>query len=232
MHSPLIVALDFSDKAKALALVDHLSPEECALKVGSEMFVRLGPSFVKELIAQKFRIFLDLKFHDIPNTVANACRSAADMGVWMMNVHASGGLKMMNAAREALLSYGNDRPLLIAVTILTSIGEEDFKEVYREDTLKEKVLHFARLTRDAGLDGVVCSAFEVPEIKALCGSDFLAVTPGIRPLEGNKDDQVRVVTPEKACELGSDYIVMGRAISLHSNPEAMVKNILTAFVGK
>lgn len=213
MSSTLIVALDFNTQEQALALVEQLDPTWCALKIGSEMFTHFGSDFVRDLVRRGYRIFLDLKFHDIPNTVARACRAAADCGVWMVNVHASGGSKMMQAASNAVREYGNKRPLLIAVTVLTSMSAGELPEIGLAGTLDEQVERLAKLARDSGLDGVVCSAHEVPAIKALCGDAFLTVTPGIRLKGDALDDQSRVVTPEEAVALGSDYLVVGRSIT-------------------
>lgn len=223
----LIVALDFASEDLAFALIEKLDPQQCALKVGSEMYTLLGPKFVKSLIAKHFKVFLDLKFHDIPNTVAHAVKAAANLGVWMLNVHASGGESMMYAAREALESNGKDRPYLIAVTMLTSLSQTDFYALGISSTLEEHILRLAQLTFNSGLDGVVCSALEVPLIKEKCGNNFLTVTPGIR-LESNlKDDQNRIVTPRMALELGSDFLVVGRPITRALNPMAVVNEILT-----
>ena len=210
-----IVALDVDNQSKALALVEDWHPDWCVLKIGLEAFTRFGPAFVQDLVARGFRIFLDLKFHDIPNTVAAACRAAADLGVWMLNVHASGGLLMMQAAREALAEYPDKKPYLIAVTILTS-----------QDASDTEVIGLAKKAKQAGLDGVVCSALEVPYVKAACGDNFLAITPGIRLAGDNMHDQKRVVTPEKARTLGSDYAVIGRSIMQAANPTEQLKALL------
>ncbi|MCH9690176.1 MAG: orotidine-5'-phosphate decarboxylase [Gammaproteobacteria bacterium] len=211
----LIVALDIDNKAKALALVDTWDPSWCILKVGLEAFTRFGPSFVRDLVARGFRIFLDLKFHDIPNTVAASCRAAADLGVWMLNVHAAGGLAMMQAARDALAVYGDKKPYLIAVTVLTS-----------QEASSAQVIALAERVKKAGLDGVVCSALEVPQLKKNCGHDFLTVTPGIRLAGDSMDDQKRVVTPEKARALGSDYAVIGRSITRAADATATLKALV------
>ena len=211
----LIVALDIDDQAKALALVDTWDPSWCILKVGLEAFTRFGPSFVRDLITRGFRVFLDLKFHDIPNTVAASCRAAADLGVWMLNVHAAGGLDMMQAARDALTVYGDKKPYLIAVTVLTS-----------QEASNTQIIALAECSKKAGLDGVVCSAREVPPLKAVCGHDFLTITPGIRLAGDSMHDQKRVVTPEKARALGSDYAVIGRSITRAANPTATLKALI------
>ncbi len=228
MISPtkLIVALDFDNQASAMKLVDQLDPNQCAIKVGSEMFTLLGMDFVKALIARKFKIFLDLKFHDIPNTVASACSVAAEVGVWMLTLHATGGSQMMQAARQAVEPYGTDRPLLVAVTVLTSLPEKDLPEIGVHIPLQEHVVRLARLAQTAGLDGVVSSALEVPMIKAVCGSEFLTVTPGIRRLSDTQNDQVRMVTPEMAFKAGSDFLVVGRPITRAENPTQAMKDFL------
>ncbi|AMQ27713.1 TPA: orotidine-5'-phosphate decarboxylase [Legionella pneumophila] len=226
MTPKLIVALDFDNQDNALQLVDKLDPNHCALKVGSELFTLLGPQFVKELVRREFKVFLDLKFHDIPNTVAKACHSAAELGVWMMNVHAIGGLKMLQAARESLKTYGKDKPLLIAVTVLTSFEEAELASVGISNTLPEQATHLAMLAREAGLDGVVSSAHEVKIIKQKCGENFITVTPGIRLPNNLKDDQSRVMTPQQAIREGSDFLVIGRPITQASNPHEVVSALL------
>ncbi|HAT2068548.1 TPA: orotidine-5'-phosphate decarboxylase [Legionella pneumophila] len=226
MTPKLIVALDFDNQDNALQLVEKLDPNHCALKVGSELFTLLGPQFVKELVRREFKVFLDLKFHDIPNTVAKACHSAAELGVWMINVHAIGGLKMLQAARESLKTYGKDRPLLIAVTVLTSFEEGELASVGINNTLPEQATHLAMLAREAGLDGVVSSAHEVKIIKQKCGENFITVTPGIRLPNNLKDDQSRVMTPQQAIREGSDFLVIGRPITQASNPHEVVSALL------
>ncbi|HAT1900845.1 TPA: orotidine-5'-phosphate decarboxylase [Legionella pneumophila] len=226
MTPKLIVALDFDNQDNALQLVDKLDPNHCALKVGSELFTLLGPQFVKKLVRREFKVFLDLKFHDIPNTVAKACHSAAELGVWMMNVHAIGGLKMLQAARESLKTYGKDKPLLIAVTVLTSFEEAELASVGISNTLPEQATHLAMLAREAGLDGVVSSAHEVKIIKQKCGENFITVTPGIRLPNNLKDDQSRVMTPQQAIREGSDFLVIGRPITQASNPHEVVSALL------
>ncbi len=226
MSSKLIVALDFSNKNDALDLIDKLDPGLCALKIGSEMFTLWGPVFVTQLINKGFKIFLDLKFHDIPNTVARACKASADLGVWMLNVHASGGLEMMDAAVKALEPYKKDKPILIAVTVLTSFKEENLLNIGINKSLTVQVEDLAQLAKKAGLDGVVCSALEVKKIKHLCGNNFLTVTPGIR-LPGNAlNDQSRIMTPKQASEEGSDYLVIGRPITNAINPHETINEIL------
>ncbi len=227
MSSRLIVALDFPDQETALGFVANagLSPEVCKLKVGFELFVASGPALVRKLVAQGYAVFLDLKFHDIPNTVAGACRSAAELGVWMINVHAGGGDKMMVAAREALQGYVNP-PKLIAVTVLTSMDQTQLQKTgVSVAEPQEQVGHLAALTAQAGLDGVVCSAQEAILLKQQFGDDFLLVTPGIRPQGSAQGDQSRVMTPEQAAAAGIDYIVVGRPITQAENPLAVIEQI-------
>lgn len=226
MYSPLIVALDFDNQQVAMQLIEKLDPNLCALKVGSEMFTRFGPNFVWELVDKQFRVFLDLKFHDIPNTVAQACKAAADLGVWMLNVHASGGFAMMQAARQALSSYGETRPLLIAVTVLTSMSQTDLIQMGIVGDLHVRVSQLAQLAQDVGLDGVVCSAQEVGRIKSICGPQFLTVTPGIRLATDQVDDQVRVCTPDEALKAGSDFLVVGRPITKAPDPAKALQDFL------
>ena len=223
----LIVALDFDDQYQALTLVEQLDPTQCALKIGSEMFTLFGANWVKTLIARKFKIFLDLKFHDIPNTVKRACAASADLGVWMLNVHALGGQAMMQAAREALEPFGANKPLLIAVTVLTSMNERSLSSIGVSATsLEQQVGRLAKLAYDSGLDGVVSSALEVPLVKSICGTEFLTVTPGIR-LPGEKQhDQSRIITPKDALKAGSDYLVIGRPITQAGSPATVVSEIL------
>ena len=226
MTIKLIVALDFDNQPAAMTLVDRLDPTLCALKVGNEMFTLLGPDFVRSLVARQFKVFLDLKFHDIPNTVARACNASADLGVWMLNVHASGGLAMMKAAREALVTYGPLRPLLIAVTVLTSMSADELLLSGLNQSLENRVSDLARLALAAELDGVVSSALEVPSIKAACGQKFLTITPGIRLRNDSQDDQSRVITPEQAIKAGSDYLVVGRPITRANQPARVVDELL------
>ena len=222
--SPVIVALDFPNEAKALSLVDQLDTSLCRLKVGKELFTRLGPAFVEKLVGRGFDVFLDLKFHDIPNTVAAACDAAADLGVWMMNLHASGGRKMMQTARERLEGKSH-RPKLIAVTILTSLGEEDIHEIGFSGTTGENVLRLATLAESAGLDGVVCSPLEAAAIREQAGQDFLLVTPGVRPASASLDDQKRVMTPAEAMAAGSSCLVIGRPVTAAPDPLQALKDI-------
>jgi orotidine-5'-phosphate decarboxylase len=225
IDAKVVVALDFDNKDEALSFVDKIQPSDCRLKVGKEMFTHFGPEFVKELVNRGFDVFLDLKFHDIPNTVAKAVAAAADLGVWMVNVHASGGIKMMQKAKEALLPFGDKAPLLIAVTVLTSMSEEDLADIGITRTPAEQVQHLATLTKNAGLDGVVCSAMEAESLKQLLGQDFKLITPGIRPAGSNADDQKRIMTPEQALKVGVDYLVIGRPVTKAENPHAVLQTI-------
>lgn len=227
----IIVALDFPSDQPALALVDQLDPAKCRLKVGKELFTRSGPALVRDLQNRGFDVFLDLKFHDIPNTTSAAVAAAADLGVWMVNVHASGGEKMMTACRDRLESFGKDRPLLIAVTVLTSMGPEDLAGIGITDSPEAQVSRLATLTRSCGLDGVVCSAQEAPALKAEQGKDFKLVTPGIRPLSADKGDQQRIMTPTDALKAGSDYLVIGRPITQAADPLAALEAIHSEVVG-
>lgn len=226
-QSPFIIALDFDNLSDAMALVDTLNPMDCALKVGSELFTLFGPTLVRSLVARQFRVFLDLKFHDIPHTVARACQAAADLGVWMLNVHAGGGLKMMQAAVGALQSWGSERPLLIGVTVLTSMNAQTLVTLGVERSLHAQVDALAVSAKQAGLDGVVSSAFEVPFIKQHCGSSFLSVTPGIRLAGDSKGDQTRVMTPLEALKAGSDYLVIGRSLTQARNPGKVLDTLLS-----
>lgn len=231
-QTPVVVALDFEQQNQALNLVSQLDPALCRLKVGKEMFTHFGPQFVQQLQQRNFDVFLDLKFHDIPNTVAKAVKAAADLGVWMVNVHASGGSKMMSAARESLVSYGTDKPHLIAVTVLTSMEQADLTELGITLTPAQQVMKLALLTQQAGLDGVVCSAQEATLLKQQCGKNFMLVTPGIRPASSSQDDQKRVMTPAEAVAAGVDYMVIGRPITKAAQPldalHAIVREISNA----
>lgn len=213
----IIVALDYADSASALRLVQGLNPRLCRLKVGKELFTAAGPQLVEMLASKGFGVFLDLKFHDIPNTVAKACEAASRLGVWMLNVHASGGVAMMEAAREGVARSGN-HPLLIAVTVLTSMDQPTLEQIGIHANLQDQVLNLAKLTQQAGLDGVVCSAQEASALRSALGKEFCLVTPGIRPANASADDQSRIVTPVEALRLGASYLVIGRPITQASNP--------------
>lgn len=221
----VVVALDYANETEALRFVDRISPQSCRLKVGKEMFTLFGPAFVRTLQQRGFDIFLDLKFHDIPNTVAKAVSAAAEMGVWMVNVHASGGPRMMTAARDALQVYGAQRPLLIAVTVLTSMEQDELTAIGVQRPLEEQVLQLATLTQQCGLDGVVCSAREAAVLKQTLGAAFQLVTPGIRPANAELGDQRRVLTPVDAVRQGSDYLVIGRPITQAADPAAVLAEI-------
>lgn len=226
-HTPIVVALDYENQADALNLVSQLDPSLCRLKVGKEMFTYFGPQFVTALQQRNFEVFLDLKFHDIPNTIAKAVQAAADLGVWMVNVHASGGSRMMVAAKEALVRFGAARPKLIAVTVLTSMEQADLAELGISLTPADQVMKLATLTAAAGLDGVVCSAQEAELLKQRFGPAFQLVTPGIRPANSAADDQRRVMTPQAAKLAGVDYMVIGRPITKAADPLAALQAIVT-----
>lgn len=220
MHDPrIIVALDFPEAPSALALARQLDPLHCRVKVGKELFVAAGPDLIEDLHSLGHSVFLDLKFHDIPNTVAAACKAAARLGVWMVNVHASGGLAMMRAAREALMGLETP-PHLIAVTVLTSMEREDLRDIGLDCEPQDQVLRLARLTQQAGLDGVVCSAREATLLRETLGEGFLKVTPGIRPAGSVAGDQKRVLTPTQALAAGAHYLVIGRPITQAADPLA------------
>ncbi|WP_158968735.1 orotidine-5'-phosphate decarboxylase [Paraglaciecola sp. L3A3] len=227
MQDPkVVVALDFDNQQKANSFIDRLNPELCRLKIGKEMFTHFGPSFVKGLVDQNYDVFLDLKFHDIPNTVAKACQAAADLGVWMVNVHASGGPKMMEQAKLALDSNGlTTSPLLIAVTVLTSLDQQQLSAIGINSTPEQHVLRLAKLTKQSGLDGVVCSAQEAELLKQTLGKEFLLVTPGIRPVGTDVGDQKRIMTPQQAMAVGVDYMVIGRPITQAADPLAALIDI-------
>lgn len=220
----VIVAMDLPDADRAMALVERLSPALCRLKVGKELFTGAGPGLVRRMVDAGFDVFLDLKYHDIPNTVAAACRQASELGVWMINVHASGGRRMMEVAREAV-GTGEDRPYLVGVTVLTSMSGEDLAAVGVAGEPRQQVLRLAALSRDSGLDGVVCSAREVADLRAALGDAFLLVTPGIRPSGSARDDQRRVMTPREAIEAGSDYLVVGRPVVQAQDPVGVLEDI-------
>ncbi len=222
-ESPVIVALDRADAASALALARALDPRHCRVKVGKELFTAAGPQVVEALQTLGFQVFLDLKFHDIPNTVAAALRTAATLGVWMVNVHAGGGRRMLEAARDALPQGG---PLLIAVTVLTSLTAPELHELGISDSVDTQVDRLAALAADCGLDGVVCSAAEAPRLKAAHGQAFALVTPGIRPLGSAPDDQRRVLSPSQALAAGSTYLVIGRPVNAAPDPAGALRDIL------
>lgn len=225
MNDPrVIVALDFPAADQALAFAARVKPHQCRLKVGKELFTAAGPALIEKLTQQNYEIFLDLKFHDIPNTVAGACRAAAQWGVWMLNVHALGGRAMLEAARDAVAGAAR-RPRLIAVTLLTSMGAMDLQDVGLGGEPAAVALRLARLAQASGLDGVVCSAQEAALLKRECGTDFCLVTPGIRPAGGTRDDQQRVMTPAGAIAAGADYLVIGRPVTQAADPVAVLESI-------
>lgn len=226
--SPIVVALDYDNRDKALAFVDRIDPQDCRLKVGKEMFTLFGPQLVRDLHSRGFDVFLDLKFHDIPNTTAKAVAAAAELGVWMVNVHASGGARMMQAARDALTPFGKDAPLLIAVTVLTSMEASDLADIGITLTPAEQAERLARLTQQCGLDGVVCSAQEAVRFKSELGREFQLVTPGIRPEGSAAGDQRRIMTPQQAQQAGVDYMVIGRPITQSADPSQTLRDILSS----
>lgn len=231
MSNPkIIVALDYPDAESALELVALLDPALCRLKVGKELFTVAGPQLVEQLMRHGFEVFLDLKFHDIPNTTAQACKAAASLGVWMVNVHALGGRRMMEAAREALVSF-NKPPKLIAVTVLTSMAQADLAELGISSSPAEQVLRLAALAQASGLDGVVCSAQEAGLLRRQCGDQFCLVTPGIRPADATADDQSRIMTPRAALENGSSYLVIGRPITKAVDPLLALRQIVNEIGG-
>jgi len=222
----IVVAMDFDNADSCIAMAKRLSPEYCRLKVGKELFTACGPKIIEQLMSLGFSIFLDLKFHDIPNTTSKAVKAAADLGIWMVNVHASGGERMMYAARNILEQRSGHKPLLIAVTVLTSMEVSDLKSVGIECAPEEQVLKLARLTHSCGLDGVVCSAQEAQLMRANFGEDFCLVTPGIRLDSSPVDDQRRTLTPPAAIAAGSSYLVIGRPITQAADPIATCRSIL------
>ena len=225
----IFVALDFPDAAGARAMLDRLDPARCGVQVGKELFTAAGPDFVRDCVARGFRVFLDLKYHDIPNTVAGACAAAARLGVFMLNVHASGGEAMLRAARDgadrAARESGRRAPLAIAVTVLTSLDDGDLPAIGVAGTAQAQVLRLAKLAQACGFDGVVCSAREAPLLRAACGADFVLVTPGIRLAEAAADDQSRVTTPAAALQAGADYLVIGRPVTQAKDPRATLDAI-------
>lgn len=224
MTLPVIVALDYPSAEAALEFTRRLTPALCRVKVGKELFTRAGPALVDDLHRLGFEVFLDLKFHDIPNTVAGAVRAAAELGVWMVNVHAGGGRRMMAAAAEALVAF--DRPpILLGVTVLTSLSDQDLQELGYSETAPQRVSRLAGLAAASGLDGVVCSALEAQALRKQCGETFCLVTPGIRLAGDDAGDQRRVVTPQEALALGADYLVIGRSITAASDPLAALQRV-------
>jgi orotidine-5'-phosphate decarboxylase len=224
----IIVAMDVDSSEACLKLASMLDPDQCRLKIGKALFNAAGPALLEKLMKLNFTIFLDLKYHDIPNTVANAVGIAAELGVWMVNVHVSGGLRMLTAAKEMLLKRSGNCPLLIGVTVLTSLDQDDLHSVGVECPLGEQVMRLAVLAQHAGLDGVVCSAIEVKPLREQFGQDFCLVTPGIRPLESTADDQQRIASPLEAIKSGSDYLVIGRPIISAGDPAKVLTSIVNS----
>ena len=229
-NNRIIVALDFDNRADAMTLLDKLSPQSCRVKVGKELFTRFGPELVREVQQRGFEVFLDLKFHDIPNTVAKAVAAAAELGVWMLTLHASGGEAMMRAAREALAD-SEHKPLLVAVTVLTSMAEEDLMAQGIARATEEQVQRLAAIAQESGMDGAVCSASEAASLRKLLSENFLLVTPGIRPAGDAADDQKRIVTPGDAVHAGSNYLVIGRPITRARHPDVKLQTILEEISG-
>lgn len=223
MDKNIIVALDFDSGSRALKFIDQLDPNLCRVKVGKELFAASGPQLIRDIVAREFDVFLDLKFHDIPNTVAKAVSVVADLDIWMLNVHASGGMAMLKAARQSLESFGDDKPLLVGVTVLTSLGGCDLEQIGVSRSPEEQVIKLASLAQDAGLDGVVCSAVETKILRARLSNGFILVTPGIRRPEDSNDDQKRVVGPTEAVKNGSNYIVVGRPITQSAYPNKILR---------
>lgn len=225
--SPIVVALDYPTPKQAIEMAQQLDPTKCRVKVGKELFTASGPAILEQLHKLNFDVFLDLKFHDIPNTCAGAVAAAAELGVWMVNVHASGGERMMNAAAEAIANK-NNKPLLIAVTVLTSMEQSDLAGIGLDISPQQQVERLAKLSKQSGMDGVVSSAQEIELIKDICGKDFLTITPGIRPAGSASGDQRRIMTPEEAVNIGGDYLVIGRPITQSSNPKDACLDIINS----
>ena len=224
-RTPVIVALDFANEKDTLGFVRNLDPSLCQIKIGKELFTATGRSLAESLIHQGFKLFLDLKYHDIPHTVAQACKVAADMGVWMVDMHASGGRRMMEAAAEAVVNH-RQRPLLIGVTILTSMEQADLNELGLTAPIADWASRWAALAQQSGLDGVVCSPHEAATLRRQRGSEFVLVTPGIRSNPGgNQDDQRRIMTPAEALAAGSTYLVMGRPVTQAADPVAVLREV-------
>lgn len=224
IQSPIVVALDYAVPSQAMAMVEQLDPMRCRVKIGKELFTRGGPQLVEKVVAKGYDVFLDLKYHDIPNTVAGACSAAASLGVWMVNVHALGGRRMMEAAREAI-DKASHKPLLISVTILTSMGEDDLREIGLPGSPVDNVERLAKLSQLSGMDGVVCSPQEVTLLRDVMPKSFSLVTPGIRPAWSVKGDQTRITTPAEAIRSGASYLVIGRPITADPQPLAALKRI-------
>lgn len=226
--SPIIVALDYASQHAAMTFADSIDPRDCHVKVGKALFTLAGPGIVRDLQQRGFKVFLDLKFHDIPETTARAVAAAAEIGVWMVNVHASGGARMMKAAENALRPYGSEAPLLIAVTVLTSMQDQDLRETGVAARVEDQVKLLATMASDCGLDGIVCSAEEASVVKQSCGQAFCLVTPGIRLQSSPEDDQRRVMTPHRALAAGADWLVIGRPVTQSAHPARVLREILTS----
>ena len=225
--SPIVVALDYPTPAQAIEMAKQLDPSKCRVKVGKELFTASGPAILEQLHKLNFDVFLDLKFHDIPNTCAGAVAAAAELGVWMVNVHASGGERMMNAAAEAIANK-NNKPILIAVTVLTSMEQSDLAGIGLDISPRQQVERLAKLSKQSGMDGVVSSAQEIELIKDMCGKDFLTITPGIRPVGSAAGDQRRIMTPKQAVNVGGDFLVIGRPITQSVNPKEACLDIINS----
>lgn len=225
--SPVIVALDNMNQYETLTLVDKIDPNQCRLKVGKELFTKYGTTLIEQLHERQFDVFLDLKFHDIPNTTAQAVLASADLGVWMVNVHASCGKVAMQTVKQRLIAE-NYSTLVIGVTVLTSMSEQDLADIGIHDSVENQVKRLALLTQQSGLDGVVCSAQEAKMLKQLCGKDFLLVTPGIRLPDDDSNDQTRICTPKQAIDNGSDFLVIGRSITQANDPMGKLQQILAS----
>ncbi|MFT4607647.1 MAG: orotidine-5'-phosphate decarboxylase [Gammaproteobacteria bacterium] len=229
-ESPVIVALDYSDQKQALEFVAKTSPDQCKLKIGKELFTRTGPQLVETIVSKGFDVFLDLKFHDIPNTVKKAVYAAAQLEVWMVNIHAMGGQSMLSAAREGVDMAGNRHPFLIAVSVLTSMTQTDLAQLGITDQLPDFVKRLAEMAINEGLDGLVCSAQEAKLLRDTFGKVPLLVTPGIRPDWAATDDQQRIMTPDQAIKNGASYLVIGRPITQHENPAEALEMINQSLV--
>ncbi|UNB92277.1 MAG: orotidine-5'-phosphate decarboxylase [gamma proteobacterium endosymbiont of Trioza apicalis] len=225
-QSTIIVALDYSNINKAINFIKKISPNECKIKIGKEIFISYGPYIIKKIKKMGFDIFLDLKFHDIPSTVAKAVNAAAKLGVWMINIHALGGIKMMIAAKKELKKFKKNKPLLVAVTTLTSMNNKNLNELGINNNIKNYTIKLAKLAQKCGLDGVICSPKEIKQLRYSCGKNFILITPGIRPLNSKIYDQKRILTPLKAQQLNVNYMVIGRPITKSINPSKTLKNII------
>lgn len=227
MTSPIIVALDYHDIYQVLKFSDMVSPQQCRLKIGTEIFTYAGPSIIRSLHERGFDIFLDLKFHDIPHTITKTVTVAAELGVWMIDLHVSNGKRVMQSARHALVPFGTSAPLLIGITVLTSMCDKDLHDLGISDNVLVHTLRLAQLAKQCKLNGIVCSALEARQIRIHCGPKFIIITPGIRPLNSKIDDQMRVMTPIQAQKTGIDYMVIGRPITQANDPALALASILS-----